>query len=93
MAHVASAKSGLIDRTRLYAQSFLHRLLRIVGFQFILVGIIRNKLLALRSRNLIMQHVRRVTPSRRAYPVKHGVGNELTTHVIGSVVILYCSLC
>ena len=64
MALVTSAKLRLVDRTRLDAQRLLHRFLRIISLHLILVGIIGNKLPALRSRYLIMQYVGRIAPSR-----------------------------
>ena len=64
MALMASAKLRLIRAARLDAQRLLHRFLRIISLHLILVGIIGYKLLALRSRNLIMQYVGGIAPSR-----------------------------
>ena len=64
MALVASAKLRLVGWTRLDAERLLHRFLRIISLHLILIGIIGNKLPALRSRNLIMQYVGRIAPSR-----------------------------
>jgi len=64
VALVASAKLRLVGRARLDAQRLLHRFLRIISLHLILVGIIGNKLPALRSRNLIMQYVGGIAPSR-----------------------------
>ena len=64
VALVASAKLRLVGRARLDAQRLLHRFLRIISLHLILVGIIGNKLPALRSRYLIMQYVGRIAPSR-----------------------------
>ena len=64
VALVASAKLRLVGRARLDAQRLLHRFLRIISLHLILVGIIGNKLLALRSRNLIMQYMGGIAPSR-----------------------------
>ena len=64
MALMASAKLRFVGRTRFDTQRLLHRFLRIVSLHLILVGIIGNKLLALRSRYLIMQYVGGITPSR-----------------------------
>ena len=87
VALVASAKLRFVGWTRLDAQRLLHRFLRIISLHLVLVGIIGNKLPALRSRNLIMQYVGGITPSRRACPMEHGIGRELMTKSIGSVVI------
>lgn len=64
MALMASAKLRLIRAARLDAHRLLHRFLRIISLHLILVGIIGYKLLALRSRNLIMQYVGGIAPSR-----------------------------
>ena len=64
MALVVSAKLRLVGRTRLDAQRLLHRFLRIISLHLILIGIIGYKLPALRSRNLIMQYVGGIAPSR-----------------------------
>ena len=64
MALMASAELRLVGRTRLDAQRLLHRFLRIVSLHLILVGIIGNELPALRSRNLIMQYMGGIAPSR-----------------------------
>ena len=64
MALMASAKLRFVGRTRFDTQRLLHRFLRIISLHLILVGIIGNKLPALRSRNLIMQYVGRIAPSR-----------------------------
>ena len=64
MALVVSAELRLVGRTRLDAQRLLHRFLRIISLHLILVGIIGYKLPALRSRNLIMQYVGGIAPSR-----------------------------
>ena len=64
VALVASAKLRLVGRARLDAQRLLHGFLRIISLHLILVGIIGNKLLALRSRNLIMQYMGGIAPSR-----------------------------
>ena len=64
MALMASAKLRLIRAARLDAHRLLHRFLRIISLHLILVGIIGYKLLALRSRNLIMQYVGGIAPSQ-----------------------------
>lgn len=63
MALMASAKLRLIRAARLDAHRLLHRFLRIISLHLILVGIIGYKLLALRSRNLIMQYVGGIAPT------------------------------